>query len=112
MNIITPSAFLHAGTLAPRFASVDPRKPSYRETQLDIDMRGCEFVRPAAVLWCVIYPLLAVSRGAKCRLLVPDNLGVCVYLKSVGLFSVLQEQGVELDDRRIPDQPAARSSCR
>src|SRR5262249_34953812 len=41
------------------------------------------------------------SRGSACRLIVPENLGVCIYLKSVGLFKVLQNNGVEVDDRGI-----------
>ncbi len=34
----------------------------------------------------------------------PANVGVCVYLKSVGLFSMLQSAGVEVDDRGIGGQ--------
>ncbi|MEX2246747.1 MAG: hypothetical protein WEC75_08665 [Dehalococcoidia bacterium] len=104
MNITTPADFYHAGLLSPRDASRDPREPSFREDLVDIDMRACEFVRPAAVLWCAIYPMLAARRARQCRLLVPENVGVCVYLKSLGLFGMLQEVGVEVDDRGIRDQ--------
>lgn len=108
MEIVTPSGFLHAGVLSQRFASVDPRRPAFHEPHVDIDMRACEFIRPAAVLWCAIYPLLAASRGSRCRLLVPENLGVCIYLKSVGLLGALQAAGIEVDDRGIPDQGRAQ----
>jgi anti-sigma regulatory factor (Ser/Thr protein kinase) len=37
-------------------------------------------------------------------LLVPANVGVCVYLKSTGLFSMLRDAGVEVDDRGIGNQ--------
>ena len=37
-------------------------------------------------------------------MLVPDNVGVCVYLKSLGLFRTLQDAGVEVDDRGIRDK--------
>ncbi|MCI0629772.1 MAG: hypothetical protein L0Y44_03860 [Phycisphaerales bacterium] len=75
--------------------------PAFREPNVDIDLRECEFVRPPAVLWCVVYLALATSRGSRCRLLVPQNMGVCVYLKSIGLFDTLRSFGVEADDRGI-----------
>ena len=31
------------------------------EPALQIDLRNCRFVRPPAVLWCLVYPLLAVA---------------------------------------------------
>lgn len=104
MRIETPAGFLHAGLLSPKYASEDPRSLTFRDRQVDIDMRSCEFIRPAAVLWCAVYPLVSAARGAQCRLLVPENLGVCVYLKSAGLFTVLQQAGIEVDDRGIRHQ--------
>ncbi len=104
MRIEVPQAFWHAGHLSARYASSatsDPRSPAFLEQSTDIDMRKCEFVRPAAVLWCVVYPLLTVARGSAARLLVPENLGAAVYLKSVGLFDLLQRAGVEVDDRGV-----------
>lgn len=101
MEIRVPIHFVHAGELDPVPASLDPRKAPLPDGTLDIDMRECAFIQPPAVLWCVVYQLLAISRGASCRLLVPENLGVCIYLKSVELFRILQEQGAEVDDRGI-----------
>ena len=101
MKIETPREFYHAGNLVQKFASIDPRQTTFRQSTVDIDMRNCQFAKPAAVLWCAVYPLLAASKGSKCRLLVPENMGVCVYLQSVGLFAALQEAGVEVDDRGI-----------
>ena len=105
MKIVVPKEFWHAGKLGARAASNDPRAPSFREARVDVDLRSCEFVRPAAILWCVIYPLLAASTGAACRLLVPENTGVCMYLKSVGLFDLLKTAGVDADDRQIRARP-------
>jgi hypothetical protein len=105
LTIPAPKSFWHAGNLSQRFASKDPRLVSFAENSVDIDMRTCAFVRPPAVLWCVIYSLLAVARGSACRLLVPENMGVCIYLKSLGLFRVLQGAGVDVDDRGIHAQP-------
>ncbi len=84
MRIPIRREFLHAGVLSSRFASLDPRAPNFAEARVDVDMRQCEFVRPAAVLWCAIYPLLVSERGIATRLLVPENMGVSTYLKSVG----------------------------
>jgi len=101
LKIEAPLNFWHAGNLSPALASRDPRQASFIDAEVDIDLRNCQFVRPAALLWCAVYPLLASLKGSKCRLLVPENVGTCVYLKSVGLFSVLQQAGVEVDDRQI-----------
>ena len=97
----TNENFRHAGELYARFDRFDPSKPSFDEEQVDIDLRECDFVRPPAALWCMVYLALASKRGAHCRLLVPNNLGVCIYLKSLGLFDILKGCGVEVDDRGI-----------
>ncbi len=97
----TFSNFRHAGELPSSFDTHDPRSPSFEASEVEIDLRGCAFVRPPAALWCVVYLMLAQKRGAHCRLLVPSNVGVCVYLKSIGLFGILQGSGVEVDDRGI-----------
>lgn len=103
MRITPPQHFRHAAELSPRFASIDPRSESGgRETI--IDLRSCIFLRPPALLWCAIYPLLSSLAGSKVELLVPEHMGVCVYLKSVGLFRVLTENGIAVDDRGIRDQ--------
>jgi anti-sigma regulatory factor (Ser/Thr protein kinase) len=92
---------MHAGNIRGPAASADPRAGRFQEKQLDIDMRGCEFIRPAAVLWCAVFPLLALARGAKCTLLVPESMGVSLYLQSAGVFDLLKSAGVEIDDRGI-----------
>lgn len=101
LTIIPPPNFMHAGHLSPRFDTSDPRKTSFDAAQVDIDLRECEFVRPAAALWCIVYLALASKRGASCRLLVPNNTGVCIYLKSLGVFNTLKDCGVKVDDRGI-----------
>lgn len=95
------SNFRHAGELATRSDKFDPRKPAFDVAQVDIDLRECEFVRPPAALWCMVYLALASKRGASCRLLVPRDTGVCIYLKSLGLFDMLKGFDVEVDDRGI-----------
>ena len=101
MRITPRTQFRYAGELPPRFDSKDPRGDAFAESQVVVDLRECEFVRAGAVFWCLVYPLLAKLRGSECRLLVPTNTGVCIYLKSMGLFRVLQNSGIEADDRGI-----------
>ena len=93
--------FRHAGELPLRNDKFDPRNPSFEPMQVDIDLRECDFIRPPAALWCIVYLALASKRGVRCRLLVPKNPGVCIYLKSLGLFDTLKEFGIEVDDRDI-----------
>lgn len=100
---IKPSiaTFRHAGELSARFDKCDPRAPSFAEPDVEVDLRICDFVRPPAAMWCAVYLALACRRGSRCRLLVPSNMGVCVYLKSLGFFDILKNCGVEVDDRGI-----------
>ena len=105
MIIAPPPHFQHAGDLSARVDSADPREHAFPQQDVVVDLRGCEFVRTAAVLWCLVYLLLGKSRGAACQLLVPTNMGVCTHLKSTGLFEILQQEAVEVDDRGILTRP-------
>ena len=96
---------MHAGELPVRADSYDPRDISFPEAQADVDLRQCEFVRVPAALWCTTYLLLAKRAGSECRLLVPENMGVRIYLNSLGLFSILQDNGIEFDDRDVHERP-------
>jgi hypothetical protein len=102
-------SFKNAGELSARFDRFDPRAPSFDVAELVVDLRECEFVRPSAAMWCVVYLTLASLRAGARRLLVPTNMGVCVFLKSLGLFEVLKELGVEVDDRGVPSRKDAKS---
>ena len=105
MQLITPPPqFSHAGQLPEDRLSHDPRES--RINDFAIDLRACEFVRPPAVLWCAIYCLLAARQGTSCEVLVPEHMGVASYLKATGLFDLLTEHGVSVDDRGI--EPALR----
>lgn len=106
---ITPGPnFRHAGELPPRFDTADPRRAAYDADSVDVDLRECAFVRPQAALWCITYLALARQRGVACRLLVPNNLGVAVYLKSLGVFDVLKQLGVEVDDRGVASEQGGK----
>ncbi len=103
MRVEVPSTFRHSGELSHQYASRDPRS-GFAEREVEIDLRNCRFIRPAAALWCLVYSLLVRRRGIPCTLLVPEDMSVCVYLKSLGLFKLLQDNGVEVDDRGVYGQ--------
>jgi hypothetical protein len=56
MLIKVPENFRHAGELDQRLV-IDPRAPTFSQSRLDLDLRECNFIRPAAVLWAVVYPV-------------------------------------------------------
>lgn len=95
-----PTNFRHAGELPARHDTSDPRSADL-DSDVEVDLSDCDFIRPAAALWIVVYLSLAAKRGSRCRLLVPRDMGVCVFLRSIGLFDMLKEHGVEVDDRGI-----------
>lgn len=101
LEIKPPNQFRHAADLSARFDTADPRKPAFSHERVDVDLRDCEFIRPPAALWCVVFLALARQRGAHCRLLVPSSTPVCMYLKALGLFAVLKDLDVEVDDRDL-----------
>ncbi len=99
--------FRNAGELPARFDTSDPRRPNFAAGRVEIDLRECAFIRPAAALWIVTYLALCRTHQTPCRLLVPSNMSACVYLKSVGVFQVLKDLGVEVDDRGIGGSPGS-----
>ena len=102
LEIWAPQIFRHAGELPRQESSFDPRKEGFSNSGgVCIDLRGCEFIHPPAVLWCAVYAALTRNARIECEVLVPENLGVATYLKSLGLFSVLGEIGVSVDTRGL-----------
>ena len=74
--IRVPEQFTHAGNLTASQSDQDPRSASFSNDRIVIDLRDCE-------------------------LLVPTNLGVAQYLKGLGLFDMLKEADIEVDDRGL-----------
>lgn len=102
-RIVPSIRFAHAGNLASWYSQNrgDPRSADFEPTEVEIDLRRCEFVWPSAVIWCACYALLVRQRDRPCEVIVPEDVGVATYLKSTGLFNMLKESGVEIDDRGI-----------
>jgi hypothetical protein len=101
LEIRPPAQFHHAGQLASTFDTADPRQPAFGFDAVEVDLRHCDFVRPPALLWCVVFLALARNQKASCRLLVPQNMGVSAFMKSAGAFDLLRSRGVEVDDRSM-----------
>ena len=89
--------FQHAGSNPAWLDAKDPRRPDFSEREVALDLRLCDFVQVPAALWCAILLLLAKNNGGECELLAPDNAEARTYLKSMGLYQALQENGVRVD---------------
>lgn len=101
ITVRPPTVFRHAGQLHAGSVSRDPRSSTFDASRVVIDLRDCEFVLPAAALWCVIYLILAKRHNASCVLLVPNEMGVAAYLKALGLFDILKANTIDVDARGI-----------
>lgn len=95
--------FQHAGSNPAWLDAKDPRRPGFSEREVALDLRLCDFVQVPAALWCAVLLLLAKNNGGECELLAPDNAEVRIYLKSMGLYQALQENGVRVDDRGVAE---------
>ena len=78
-------------------AQNDPRQDGFDWDRVRIDLRRCSFLRPAAVLWCTIYPLLVADKGVPCELLPPFQGNVASYLNDLGLFDILRNAGISVN---------------
>ena len=102
MNIKMRPDFRDGRDVPSMFDARDPRAANFHEDQVIVDLRDCLFVYPAAALWCLTYLLLAQRKTVRTELWVPQNMGVCAYLSSLGLFETLKTTGVIVDDRAVP----------
>ena len=83
--------------------NIDPRRPEFDWDSVSIDLSRCGFIRPAAALWCIVYSLLVAQLGIPCKLTVPSNAGVRSHLNRLGLFEILESDGVEVDNLGTPN---------
>ena len=98
--IQAPGYFEHANRLPAGLFRDDPRQVQPAD-KVVIDLRYCSFVRPPAALWCAVYAHLVIRMKRECEVLVPEDIGVARYLKAIGLFDLLKESGVAVDDRDV-----------
>ena len=108
MEIIPNSNFKDARNVPAKFNRFDPRSDNFDETEVIVNLTECARIGPPAVMWCAVYLLLARRRGSSCALIAPSDGSVATYLKGTGLFSVLQEEGISLeqDQGASPDSSA------
>ena len=99
--IEAPPTFEHAGQLPGAYSGQDPRAAEFNFEHVTLDLRSCQFIKPAALLWCLVYATLVRKTGAGCEVLFPEDIEVGVYLKSTGIIGMLNEAGVVIDDRGI-----------
>ena len=104
MRVEPPASFRHAGDLSLGDALSDPRVETFAIRDLEIDLGGCSIVSPTALLWCAVYTLLARLRGTTCHVRIPDDPNMATYLQAIGLYTLLREAGVEVDDQSVPIQ--------
>ena len=96
MIIEAPVRFHHVGNLSARAVKSDPRKRTFSEQEVIVDLQRCEVVKPAAAMWCLVYLLLAKLRGSSCKVLAPGQAAASNCLDSIQLFRVLESAGIEV----------------
>ena len=94
MEIVPRQVFRDARSIPARFSRYDPRSDSFSQPEVTVNLRDCTAVHPPAALWCAVYLLLARRRGSRCLLIAPDDIYVASRLMDLGLFCVLQGEGV------------------
>ena len=104
LEIRAQQQFNHTGDLLGyQVSNNDPRQDDFDWDSVSIDLSRCEFVRPAAVLWCTVYSLLVAQLDIPCNLVAPLNAGVRSYLNRLGLFDNLGSAGIEIDNLGTPN---------
>ena len=104
LEISAQRRFSHTGDLLGyQVPGNDPRRDDFDWDSVRIDLSSCEFVRPAGVLWCTIYPLLVAERGIPCEVVVPSQPSIATYINDLGLFSLLKDTVVDVDYSAPPN---------
>ncbi len=100
MEIVPRQNFRDSRSIPARFSRYDPRSVSFNEPEVIVDLRDCTRVHPPAVLWCVVYLLLAKRRGSDCALLLPNDGDPALSLRDTGLLGVLQGANISVEHGR------------
>ncbi len=96
MRIVAPEQFHNANELDAE-ANRDPRAMTFAEESIEIELRRVRRIWPPAVMWSLIYPLVAVRRAQRVTVLLPTDEAVRHWLMSLGLGALLEAKGVEVD---------------
>ena len=97
MEIIPRPNFRDARGIPARFNRYDPRSDKFDEREVIVNLKDCTRVHPPAVMWCAVYLLLAQQRGSDCLLIPPRDRDVAAHLQGTGLFGVMNEAGVAVE---------------
>lgn len=103
LEIRAPRYFDAPGRLSSQLAGryQDPREDDFTPGEVIIDLRDCVVLDPPAALWCVVFASLVRWKGIGCRVEVPGNLAIATYLKTLGVFSMLEEMGIPIDAKDL-----------
>lgn len=102
MEIIPRPDFRDARSIPARYNRYDPRSDKFVEREVVVNLTECTRVRPAAVMWCAVYLLLAQRRGSDCALLLPKDPNAAARLQDTGLPWVLQQANVAVEHANSP----------
>ena len=94
MEIVPRQNFRDARSVPAGVSRHDPRSDKFNEREVILNLKDCTSVQLPAVLWCVVYLLLAKQRGSQCVLIAPCDVQVASQLTDYGLFRLLKDQGV------------------
>jgi hypothetical protein len=76
-------------------AGRDPRALTFAETEVEIDLSEVIFMRAPALLWCLIFALLA-QRRSKVTVILPKQAGVLHWIMSLGFVDILRNANVSV----------------
>ncbi len=95
LTIRAPLRFNHVWNLKARQTTHDPRSADFQFDSVTLDLRRCLRIGVEAILWCVVFLVLARKRGANCALRLPDDHTTLDALTSSGAREILIAAGVQ-----------------
>lgn len=108
---ITPLSRFRDGRDVPaRYNKQDPRKPISGPQQVIVDLSDCVSIGIPAVLWCAVYLTLSKLHGGESALLAPKAVGPSSRLAATGLFQILRDGDVSVEDNPADHAPEAIKS--
>lgn len=104
MRITAKPIFRDCHDVSARLDAKDPRLPSFAEETTMVDLKDCQVIWPAAVLWITVYLLLAARQGSRAALQVPGDPDVSGYLDAAGVYDLLEANDIAIEAGHTPQQ--------